>query len=105
MAVVPGGASEQGDWPAKVADAVEGLVVTARTRSVRPLATAARIVAFSILALAMLLLLAAALSITVVRILDIYAFSHHQQYLSYVVTGGIFALAGVFLFTLRTSRR
>lgn len=105
MAVVRGGTSEQGDWPTRVADAVEGLVVTARTRSVQPLATVARIVAFSILGMAMLLLLAAALSITVVRVLDIYAFTRHQQYLSYVVTGGIFALAGVFLFALRTSRR
>ena len=104
MPALSGAASGQGDWPSKVADAVEGLVDTLRSRSVRPLAAAARILAFSLIAVAMLLLLAAALAITVVRVLDIYAFTHHQ-YLSYVATGGIFALAGLFLFTLRKSRR
>lgn len=105
MPALSGAASDQSDWPSKVADGVEGLVVTLRSRSVRPMAAAARIMAFSLIGVAMLLLLAAVLAITVVRILDIYAFTHHQQYLSYIVTGGIFVIAGMFLFALRKSRR
>lgn len=105
MPALSGAASDQGDWPSKVADAVEGLVDTVRSHSVRPLSTVARVVAFSLIGVAMLVLLAAAVAITVVRLLDVYAFSHHQQYLSYVVTGGMFALVGMFLFRLRKSHR
>jgi hypothetical protein len=104
MPALNGAAPEQGEWPANVADAIEGLVANVRSRSVRPLATVARILAFSLLALAMVCLMVTALAITVIRILDVYAFTN-QIYLSYIVTGGIFALAGLFLFMLRTSRR
>jgi hypothetical protein len=104
MPALNGAAPEQGEWPANVADAIEGLVATVRSRSVRPLATVARVLAFSLLALAMVVLMVTALSITVIRLLDVYAFTH-QVYLSYIITGGIFALAGLFLFALRKSRR
>jgi hypothetical protein len=104
MPALSGAAPERGDWPAKVADSVEGLVATVRSRSVQPLALVARVLAFSLVALAMGLLLVAGLAIAVVRILDVYAFTH-RVYLSYVITGGIFTLAGMFFFVLRTSRR
>lgn len=104
MRAPSGTARERGDWPAKVADSVEGLVTTVRSRTVQPLALVARVLAFGLMALAIGLLLVAALSIAVVRILDVYAFTH-EVYLSYVITGGIFTLAGMFLFTLKTSRR
>lgn len=104
MPALDGAASEQQEWPAKAADALEGLVATVRSRSVRPLAAIARVLVYGLIALATLVVIVTALSITVVRVLDVYAFTH-QVYLSYVVTGGIFTLAGMFLFTLRTSRR
>jgi hypothetical protein len=103
MPATSGAAPEQAEWPARAADAVEGLVAAVRRRSVGPLAAVARVLAFGLIGLAMALLLLTALSITVIRVLDVYAFTH-RVYLSYVVTGGIFTLAGMFLFSLRTPR-
>ncbi|HUY64830.1 MAG TPA: hypothetical protein VMV14_09995 [Acidimicrobiales bacterium] len=90
------------DWPAKVADAIEGAVAGVGDRVVRPLVLAARAVVFGILIGAMVSVLGVLCAVAVVRVLDNYAFSH-RVWASEAVVGGALTLLGLAFWSKRRS--
>jgi hypothetical protein len=97
-----GGASS-GDWPAQATETVENVVVAVRDKSVRPLTTVARALVFGLVAAAVAQVVLVLSSVGVLRLLDIYLFPR-RVWASYTMLGGIFTLAGLFLWTLRRPR-
>jgi hypothetical protein len=91
----------QADWPAKVADSIEGVVETVGDRVVRPLILAARGLVFGIIIGTMALVLAVVLCIAVVRLLDVYAFGG-RVWASDAVLGGLLVIGGAYAWTKRT---
>ncbi len=96
-----GGAS--GDWPAQATETVETVVVAIRDKSVRPLTLVARAIVYGFVSGAVVLMVLTLSSVGVLRLLDIYVFPG-RVWASYTMLGGIFTLAGLFLWTLRTSK-
>jgi len=93
-----------GDWPAKVADTVEDVVDAIHDKVIRPLVLVARALVFGILAGAMVLVLSVLVAVTVVRVLDSYAFGH-RVWASDAVVGGALTLIGLVAWSLRRSRK
>jgi hypothetical protein len=97
-----GGASS-GDWPAQATEKVETVVVAVRDKSVRPLTLVARAIVYGIVASAVAMVVISLASVGVLRLLDIYLFPG-RVWASYTMLGGIFTLAGLFVWTLRRSK-
>jgi len=97
-----GGASS-GDWPAQATETVETVVVAVRDKSVRPLTLVARALVYGLVAAAVALMVLWLSSVGVLRLLDIYLFPG-RVWASYTMLGGIFTLAGLFIWTLRRSK-
>jgi hypothetical protein len=97
-----GGASS-GDWPAQATETVETVIVAVRDKSVKPLTLLARAIVYGLVASAVALIVLSLSSVGVLRLLDIYVFPG-RVWASYTLLGGIFTLAGLFLWTLRRSR-
>ncbi len=83
-----------GDWPARAADLIDAVVAVVRDKAVRPVALAARALVFGIIVLMSSLLMTIVLSIALVRILTVYAFSG-RVWLSDLVVGAVFVLLGL----------
>lgn len=90
-------------WPAKAADAVELVVDTIHDKAIRPVVLAGRALVFGLLILALGVLLAAVLSVGLVRLLDVYAFGH-RVWASDALLGFVFTVAGLAAWSLRTKR-
>jgi len=88
------------DWAAQTADTIERVVGSVRGKTTEPLERVARILVYglvaSILGVAALVLLA----ILLVRVLDIAI--PGDVWSAYVVTGGIFLVAGLLLWRKRS---
>ncbi|HEY3702872.1 MAG TPA: hypothetical protein VGL32_11500 [Acidimicrobiales bacterium] len=97
-----GGASS-GDWPAQATETVETVVVAVRDKSVRPLTLVARAIVYGLVAGAVAMIVLWLSSVGVLRLLDIYLFPG-RVWASYTMLGGILTLAGLFLWTLRSSK-
>lgn len=91
------------DWPTKAAGSLEGAVAAVRARTVRPLQTVARVVVYGIVIGIMGLILMILMSIGVIRLLDVYAFPT-RVWASYLVVGGMFALSGLLLSSLKQAK-
>lgn len=91
------------EWPAKVADAVEGVVGAVRSKAVRPLQSVARAIVFGVVVAVMGSVLAVLVAVGTVRVLNVYLFGSHE-WASYLVVGGIFALAGMFVSSRKRAR-
>jgi hypothetical protein len=91
------------DWAALATAKVEDVVSLIRDRIVTPVIRAVRFVILGMLALAIGSLLAVLIAIGAVRVLDNYLF-HQRVWASYLVIGGIFSLAGLFLSRMRHPR-
>lgn len=91
------------ELPNRGADLVDSLVVLLRDRAVRPLTLATRAVVFGIIILAASLVTLVLLSITLIRILTVYAFDG-RVWISDLVVGGLFVIAGLVAWTQRTNR-
>jgi hypothetical protein len=98
---VPGPMSE---WPAKVADVVEGLAETVRSKAVRPPETVARVVVFGVIVAFVGLMLGIFVAVGTIRVLNVYLFAG-QEWASYLIVGGIFVLVGTFLSSRKRERR
>jgi hypothetical protein len=90
-------------WPKKAADAVDLVVDTIHDKAIRPIVLAARVVVFGLLVAVLSLIVLVLLSVGLLRLLDVYAFSG-RVWISYAVLGAIFTLAGLFLWSRRTAR-
>jgi hypothetical protein len=97
------GASTADDWASTATAKVEQVVSLIRDRTVTPVIRAVRFIIFGLLALAIGALLSVLIAIGSVRVLDNYLF-HRKVWASYLVIGGIFSVAGLFLSRMRQPR-
>ena len=91
------------DWSVQAADTIERVVVSIRDKTSVPLTTVARGLVFGLLAAVMGLTALVFVTIALVRGLDVVL--PDDVWLAYLVIGGIFTLAGVFLLRKATSDR
>lgn len=98
------GAGPAAEWPTKAADQLESVVGLVRSKAVRPLQTVARAVVFGIIAATMAVVLLVLGAVGTIRVLNVYAFPG-QEWASLTVVGGIFFLSGLFVSSLKRSRR
>jgi hypothetical protein len=95
--------SGAGDWPARGADLVETLVSLLRDKTVRPLTLVARAIVFGIIVFAAAVTTVTLLSIALVRLLTVYAFSG-RVWASDFLIGAIFIAIGAIAWNLRSDR-
>jgi hypothetical protein len=88
-------------WPTRAADAVDLVVDTIRDRAVRPILVGARAVVFGLLVITLGVVLLVVLSVSVVRLLDVYVFPG-RVWASYTVLGLIFCAGGAVSWWYRT---
>ncbi len=91
------------DLPTRSADLVDTLVELLRDRAVRPLTLATRAVVFGIIILAASLVSLVLVSITLIRLLTVYAFDG-RVWLSDLVVGAVFVIAGLLAWRRRADR-
>jgi hypothetical protein len=92
------------DWPAKAADMVEMAVDTLFDRVVRPALVAVRAVVFGLLIAVTAIVLLVALSVALIRLLDVYVFDG-RVWASDALLGALLTAAGVFAWSQRSPRR
>ena len=86
------------DLPARGADLGRTLVALLRDKTVRPLTLATRAVVFGIIIFAAAVVTVALLSITLIRLLTVYAFDG-RVWLSDLVVGALFVIVGFVAWT------
>jgi hypothetical protein len=90
------------DWAAQTADTIERVITGIRDKTTGPVEKVARVVVYGlvagILGIAALVLLA----VTLVRVLDIVI--PGEVWAAHLLTGGIFTMAGMFLWRKRTAK-
>jgi hypothetical protein len=90
------------DWAAQTADTIERVIAGIRDKTTGPVEKVARVVVYGlvagILGIAALVLLA----VTLVRVLDIVI--PGEVWAAHLLTGGIFTMAGMFLWRKRTAK-
>jgi hypothetical protein len=87
------------DWAAQTADQIERVVVSIRSKTADPLDRIVRIVVYGILAAVLGTAALVLLSVALVRALDVLL--PGAVWSAHLVVGGIFTLAGLFLWTKR----
>lgn len=104
---MPGNPLTDPNWADDTTDTVVRLVGTVRDKTTKPLVYAARGVVFGLIAAFLgmfaLVLLLIGLTRGVQALGDIWLPHERSVYISYLVIGGIFCLAGLFLFKKRKS--
>lgn len=92
-----------GDWPARAADLVDAVVALLRDKTVRPLTLVARAIVFGVLIFAAATVTVTLVSVSLVRLLTVYAFSG-RVWASDLLVGGVFTVAGLVAWGRRTAR-
>ena len=87
------------DWAAQTADTIEQVVGAVRDRTAVPLTAIARTVVYGLFAAFAASMALVLLAIGAVRALDVYL--PEDVWAAHLVTGGIFTLAGLFLWARR----
>ncbi len=104
---MPGNPFTDPNWAADLADTVERVVGSVRDKTTKPLVTATRAVVYGLLAgilgIAALILALAVATRGLQALLDIPLRRSASVYISYLIVGGIFSLAGVFVLSKRYS--
>jgi len=104
---MPGNPFTDPNWAADLADTVERVVGSVRDKTTKPLVTATRAVVYGmfagILGIAALILALAVTTRGLQALLDIPLRRSASVYISYLIVGGIFSLAGVFVLSKRYS--
>jgi hypothetical protein len=95
------GAGAVGDLPVRGTDLVESLVTLLRDKTVRPLTLATRAVVFGIIIFAAAVVTIGLVSVSLIRILTVYAFDG-RVWLSDLVVGAVFVIIGVVAWSQRT---
>jgi hypothetical protein len=90
------------DWTAKVVDKVDHVVGIVREKAVIPLTTIARWIVYGLVAGALGLMALVLLAIGLVRALDVYT-GEGNVWIAHLLTGGIFTLGGLFLWSKRSA--
>jgi hypothetical protein len=89
------------DLPTRGADYVDTLVELLRDKTVRPLTLATRAVVFGIIIFAAAVVTAVLVSITLIRLLTVYAFDG-RVWLSDLVVGAVCVIVGIVAWSRRT---
>lgn len=92
------------DWPVRAVEWVEKIAELARTKAIRPLAMLAKAITYAIVGLALLVTLSVVLVISLTRIITVYA-TGGRVWITYLVLGGIFTLAGMLIWGRRVSKK
>jgi len=95
------GSNTLGDLPTRGADWVDTVVELLRDRTVRPLTLVTRVVVFGIIVFAAAVTTVVLLSITLIRLLTVYAFDG-RVWLSDLVVGVLFVAAGIVAWSQRS---
>ncbi len=95
------GSNALGDFPTKGADWVDTVVELLRDRTVRPLTLVTRAVVFGIIVFAAAVVTIVLLSITLIRLLTVYAFDG-RVWLSDLVVGVLFVAVGIVAWSQRS---
>ena len=90
------------DWAAETADTIERLVGSVRAKTSGPLEKVARVLVYGLVALIVGLAAAVLGAVALVRVLDLAL--PGEVWAAHAVTGGIFTLAGLFLWRKRTAK-
>lgn len=98
----PEGDGADGDIAARATDLIESGVTAVRHRAVRPVVVAARALVFGVIVLTMLVVVAVAAAIGLVRLLDVYAFGG-RVWASDALLGAVCCLAGALAWSRRRS--
>ncbi len=91
-----GSGAPPNDWAAQATAKIDEVVSIVRDKTVRPVGRVVRILILAFLTASVGALLAVLFAVGVVRVLDTEVF-HAHVWASYLVVGGIFLLAGLFL--------
>ncbi|HUY66556.1 MAG TPA: hypothetical protein VMV06_07040 [Acidimicrobiales bacterium] len=97
----PPGSGMLSSLPTKGADLVDTLVVLLRDKAVNPLTLATRAVVFGIIIFAASVVTVTLLSITLIRLLTVYAFNG-RVWLSDLVVGALFVIVGMVAWSRRS---
>ena len=89
-----------GDWAAQTADTIERVVGSVRGKTSEPVERVARMVVYGLVAGVLGLTALVLLVIGLIRVLDAYL--PGEVWIPYVGLGGIFTLAGLFLWRKRS---
>lgn len=92
-----------GEWPVKAADAVDSVVGMVHDKAVRPLILVARAVVFGLVVAVLAGVLVTAVSVGLIRLLDVYAFPG-RVWASYALVGFVFSVAGLLAWSRRSAR-
>jgi hypothetical protein len=98
---VPSGATAE--WSGKAVDTVDQVLGIVHDKVVRPAVLVGRAVVFGVVVAAVSLMLLVVVSVAVVRLLDVYAFSD-RVWASDALFGVVLCLAGFAAWTRRTRR-
>ena len=94
------------DWAASVADTIERVIASARAKTADPLEAVARVLVYGLLAAvvgtAALVLITVGTVRALITVIDLVW--TREVWLAYLATGGIFTIAGVFLWRKRTTK-
>jgi hypothetical protein len=88
------------DWPTQTADTIDRVVGTIRDKTAVPLERLARLVVYGLLAAILAIAAVTLIAIAIVRVLDIWI-PVDSVWPAHLITGGIFTLAGLFLWSKR----
>src|SRR5271169_4533500 len=91
------------DLPRRGADWVDTVVEVLRDKTVRPLTLATRAVVFGLIIFAAAVVTVVLLSITLIRLLTVYAFDG-RVWLSDLVVGALFVVVGLLAWSQRVDR-
>jgi len=91
-----------GQWPAQVADTIDGVVTAFRVQVIRPLMLVARGLVFGVIVGTMALVVSLLLTIALVRVLTVYVFDG-RVWASYLLLGFLFVVAGIVAWSQRRS--
>ena len=95
-------AAPGGDWAAETAQTIERVVDSVRSKTADPAERLARLVVYGLLVAILGTAVLVLLAVVLVRVLDIAI--PGEVWPAHAITGGIFTLAGLFLWRKRTSK-
>lgn len=100
-------AVDASDWPVQAADTIERVVGSVRDKTTGPAITAARWLVYGTFALLVAAVVGVLLAIAAVRALNVYlpseVFGHEHTWLAHTIVGGVFAIAGMLLWSRRAA--
>ena len=89
----------EGDWPAQAATGIEQLITNVRDRTTKPVLTIARAVVYALVGGTLIVASLIMLVVCLIRLLDNYL--PGEVWVTYVVLGAVFFVAGLVLWTQR----